>query len=522
MSLDFVSDMLVEVLVSMLGYPRERLATELRTAGFKNVHVYDFGELISVLIAETNRQCRSSPESERDFRLQCLRALKEFYDSYPAGAIPIKSSSVRVPLLTRDDTWRNADEVYLGAPYKEGIVMESLIGASMPELFVAEPGQYPTIGNSPNWEEFLFWLGVVKYPKSELVTMYPSSEKDYVETVRHTLKYPFEIEEFNIADSSQLHIHLQSLKSTTLSQIDEILSAADPHAILGWVALDPRFDNWFRHGDTEGRIEAVFRSYTHRSKSIPLLPSYVIWKLRDTAWMTDTDGQKKAPAKCVMNVNRQLQHVFPQPAVHPGHELLGKMGVDKENFTAALLRLGVRQNMSDLTWEQYYKLLLALPDIDPDGEGATAIYRLMARKDEQEEMNSSVVDLRKAFARDGKLWCLHEGEHAYRSVAKGVYLLGDTSIPEAVSASFSVLELPRGQGVEKLARIFGAQILRSRDISVEISDHADLPYTDLLNYEITRLKPYIHALRLDTTPEVMGIGRFKRLKICGFKSEVHV
>ncbi|MBI3303166.1 MAG: DUF3883 domain-containing protein [Deltaproteobacteria bacterium] len=176
----------------------------------------------------------------------------------------------------------------------------------------------------------------------------------------------------------------------------------------------------------------------------------------------------------------------------------------------ALGRVGVCMTLEDLTWERCYKVLLELPHIDHDGAAALSFYRLLASK---EEDTGTELALRKQFQEQGRLWCRLGGEWSYQSTRDGIYFIADLTIPKAVEDIFPILDLSKGRGTDKIQRVFGVQILRATDVSRQVNNHTPLPRNELLNDEVSRLKPFIFALRLDSNPDATGSVRLKNLKI---------
>jgi len=507
----FVARALVDGLAEKLAQPRERLAERLRDSGYQNVHEYDFRGLARALIAEVNRRCREGSTQAGAVRIEGLHALKNLWTSAGSEQAPQKEVALRVDLPTRTGEWRSADELYLGEPYPKGVLMHSLLGARHPEQFVAEPAALGA-DDVVAWQDFLLWLGVADCPRLRRAKLDPWSNPGYIEHVRQHAPYPMQFDEFTVATPDQLN--LECVGATSLEHLEEMLENTDPHALVAWVALDSRLEGWRRHLDRQARLEARFKVYTYRESEHPT-PSYVLWLLREIPWLLGEDGERHAPHQCVLAkvTSAELRKVFPRPAIDPEADILSQLQVDHEALTAALMRIGVRMSLDELSWEQCYDLLLRLPEIDPEGAAATRVYRLVAEKPEDEEPSAALKHLREKFRGEGRLWACSNGQWSYVPVSDGVYMLGDATIPNAVANQFSVLDLPRRRGLEKISRVFGVTVLRARDIRISVDGHEPVPHGDVLNDELQRLKPYVLAIRFDATPDVTGLTQFKELRL---------
>lgn len=512
MPLRFLPDKLVDGLMLSSKHSRERLAEELREAGFRDVHAYDFGGIASALVAQTNRRCRDNPDNEEMARREGILALRDLYRSVGNTGVPTRDAGLKIALPTRNAEWQNADALYFGDPYPRGAIMEALLGKQHAERFVADLCMLEGGSDAASWEDFLLWTGVAVFPRTEQADLSSWPNSEYVSHVRQEAKYPIPFGEFEVGLPDQLApVSIQALR---IQHADEILAEPDHHAIIAWIALDPRFDDWHRDGDSTARIEARFKERTYRTAQ-HAVPSHVLWLLRNSPWLLTVDGSKQPPIRCVYAraASQELHRIFPCPAVDPDHRLFSKLGISRESLTTALLRLGIHMTLDGLSWEQCYKVMLELPHIDPEGVAATRVYRILVAKEEPETSDNALVAIRKEFVETGKLWCRARGEWAYRSVKEGVYCAGDPTMPPAVLDAFPTLDLPRGRGMDKIARIFAVRILRGQDMAITVESHDVLPQWKVLDDQLSRLKPYVLAIRLDSTPDVVGIGRFRKLAI---------
>lgn len=513
MELRFVSRPLVEALLAALGFPRERLAEELRAAGYEQVHSYDFGGVAAAIVSQTNRRCLQEPSNELAIRREGIQALGSLYRSVADEQRPSRDAGLKVALPTRSGDWMNADTLYLGDPYCAGQLMDELLGKIHPELFVADPQTFAGASDEGSWDDFLQWLGAATRPRPDSASLseWQDGHKDYLQHMRSVAKYPMEFDEFTVSGPNQLDLYRVDV--TSIQHIDEILTKADPYAIVAWVALDERLAGWLRDGDLNAKLHARFKERTYRTLQSHRVASYVVWLLRETAWLPVTDGGKERPTRCVLHrtTGQELQRIFPQPAIDPKAQLLQKFDINQETLTKALVSVGVRISLSDLSWPQCYKLMLELPTTDPDGKAATKIYRLIAGKEEEDD--PALLPCREEFEESGKLWCCLDNNWDYVPVRDGIYFANDATIPRPVVAAFPIIDVPRGSGAEKIARIFNVKVLRQQDISIEVVNCSESPNGIVLNDQFVRLKPYVLALRFDETPDVEGIGRFRKLTI---------
>lgn len=530
MSLRFLSEELVDGLLGEEGGSRERHAENLRDLGFRGVHPYDFRGVARALLTLTSKKCNDNPEDENNLRLDCINSLFRMFIAAGSRDVLKRDIDINVPVLTRAGEWKNASQLYLGVPYPKGHLLEALLGNLQPDLFVAKPADYGTEYSLLQLEDFLRWLGVAIIPREERITIYSwygdDIHKNYLEYARMTANYPINFGDFKAHVPDQLKI--TRMEVTGITFLLDMLHNVDPHVILSWVAIDPRFDGWNRIGDTQIKMQACFRVQTHREIQGYALPSYIMWILKNEAWMPITDKSHRSPNVCVSVrlSGQELQRIFPRPDIDLNSELFKRLSLGRAEINLALIRLGVRMTLDDLSWGQCYELLLSLPDIDPEGKAATRIYKIVLEKREDEILSTAANEMRNKFLERGLLWCYLNGTGEYLPVSDGIFFSADSAVPQAIVNSMPTLDLPRGRGSEKIERLLGAKAIRSQEILLEIISVQKIAYGNILNDQLERLKPYILALRLDSTPDVSGLGRFKRLKVipCSRiegKAEVH-
>ena len=512
MSVSFVSRELVARMLEILEYSRDRLVEELRDTGFIKVHEYDFRGVTRAIVSQINHRCQEEPQKSDEIRLEGLRALRSLWLAAGGQDAPTKEESLRIELPTRQNEWKRANELYLGAPYPKGVLLEALLGSLHPELFVIGPEVFDDSSDLDNWQDFLLWLGVADLPREETITCDSWNNEEYLKYASLTAKYPIRFGEFIVQSPESLR--LNRIQVVSIKHISEIIENEDPHTILAWAAIDRRIVEWNHHGDTNARLEGCFRISTYRSSSHPV-PSYALWLLHTKAWLPSTNGKKVPPIECILarTVGEEIQSVFPRPLVNSKSETFKELQVDSQTLNQALMTVGVHLSLDDISWEQCYDLMLRLPEIDPEGKAASRVYRLISEKRDDDEPSFASQVREQEFKESGKLWACKGNDCSYIDVTEGIYFQGDSTTPSAIVEHFPVIQLRKRRGLEKISRVFGVKVLRARDIRITITRFNKISTSEILNDELQRLKPYVLALRLDSTPTIVGLAHFKGLNI---------
>lgn len=508
-----VNERLVEALRIEIG-----VATVTQLVGYLSafgVQEYSLREVARSVIRATNQDANEHPEMEADYRLGGLLTLYKLYGQGSASDdrdTSRRQIDIRVRVPNRDGHFANADSLYLGNWYPGGRLTEAFYGRHFSEKMVASPEELRLPGTAAEIGEFLTWLGVASQPR--LQRLNSSLDEGFYDQVRASLRYPAVFED-NIEFRNSEDLPRFGITGVAwVDGLDKLLQEPDPHAIVAWLAADSRIGGWLSDTDEGAKLSVRPQGKTKaRALKGQTLPSYVMWLLRRKEWVPISDGGFRAPGSCTLaaNLPKKARAVLPSPVLHESDELFQSLGIDQRSIHAALARAGVPIYLDDMSWDDFYDLLLRLPDLDPVGEFARATYRVLAERTDAGGAQES--PLRKRFESEGMLWVRRSGVAGYHHVRDGIYYEDDTTMPEVVARKLPILDLDRRRGAQKMRRLFGVQPLSSLPIDVEIREVERHPRWEGLNREVKRLKPYAYAMRLHSDENAEGLSRLRHLDI---------
>jgi hypothetical protein len=245
-------------------------------------------------------------------------------------------------------------------------------------------------------------------------------------------------------------------------------------------------EQWRVNGDPQAKLKLrPYQARNERTMTGQAIPSYVIWLLERSAWLPAPDGSKRPPIRCTLatNLPDDVKAILPRPVLNELDKRFKVLHVDRKSIRSALERTGVNASLDDMSWDDFYTLLLRLPAVDQEGKHARAVYRALAARTDNEETPTG--SQREKFLREGRLWARKQGAAAYYRVCDGIYY-DDITIPEVITREMCMLELDRRRGAQKVQRLFGAKPLSYRDIAVEIKNVNEHPRAAHLNAEVTR------------------------------------
>jgi hypothetical protein len=481
---------------------------EVRLAGSYPVREYAFVPLVRAIHSRADERAKESSEHEAELRLEALRAIYELYCQSAPEDVPMRPDDLHVRILNRFRQPWLADNLYFGGDYgTPGILAEAIYGQIVPEQIVAST---ETLQLGDDVFGFLCWLGVADLPRLRVEA--ECNDRRFIDHVRSALSYPVTFEEKAAhADGELYRVTLKKVAS--IDNLKRILEVVDHHTILAWIASDERLERSRSHGD-ENAIMEVDLLDTRRSRRLTghTLPSYANWLLEMSAWLPTTSGDKRAPNQCTLasSVPDDLKTIFPRPAINFNHEIFKALNIDKTRLRAALERVGVNPGIADLSWDEFYGLLLQLPARDPEGKTASSTYRVLvgSRLDGDEPTGK----IRDQFLRDGKLLG-RRGENLQYFPVRDLYYVDNAVLPDVLCRTLPLLELEPRRGAQKVDRLFGVRPLDSRKIQLVIEDYRSSPRETELSTDLESLKPVVYALRVDADSNGTVANRVKSLRI---------
>jgi hypothetical protein len=460
------------------------------------INEYSFSGLISSIVAEVNQRVSEHPDTELEWRQQMLDILWELYTTQEDPVSFPEEPTVRLPTRTTD--FAPAVKLYIGEEYPGGQLTEALYQPFAPDSLVASPSKLGIEDEAGEIKRFLLWLGVAEEPR-QVELMNPSSE--FREHIIQQLSYPAKFGDLryeNSSDPPSAHYKYKFENFSTIDRLDGILEHADPHAIIAMLASSSdKIGTWRRDGDEGATLEVKPKNKQYwRSLYNQSVPAHPVWLLESTAWLPVLNGDLKAPTRCSFSLDIQsLSPLVGYPVIDYDHRLFEEMNISKRAVKIAVQHAGVTTTLEDLSWSAFYRTLLRLPDIDPDGEHAERLYKLMLSKDE-EPSGEAVTK----FKEEGSMWGQKGNEEGYYPVSN-LRFPESESLPSAVIEQYPILTLPTRKSTDKIRSRFNIEPLRIQDISVSDQDVRPYDNAEWFEDDIQRLKPFIYGLRMDTTRE---------------------
>jgi hypothetical protein len=214
-----------------------------------NIQEYRFDSVIRKIVNSTNRFIKKNQANKEEHLKNMLASLFSIYnedtesDNFPAA--------VNVRLITREGKLRNARELYFGAEYSAGKIMESLYTEIDDTVFIVNKDELGfTEEDERKVTDFLEWIGVSKYPPKKLEE---TNDEDYQDYVLKKINYPYTTNYGEAITSYEHFLHNKGwgrpkVTIHKMDILDAILEKARFEDILAWLHVDPQINEMIREG----------------------------------------------------------------------------------------------------------------------------------------------------------------------------------------------------------------------------------------------------------------------------------
>jgi len=487
----------------------EVIEDRLKLFGIK---VYRFGEIFRRIVLDFNNN-RNNTKNKRESIKYLLSNLYELYKlNKGKESIDINiPSNISIPILNKNNGESKVSNVYLGKEY-ENKLCEILYEYDKSKL-VGSP-KILGLDEKENTIEFLKWLGVAKYPRKKIIT----AENEYghfaIKQFPYKEKYIYGYDATltSFKKLEQKGYRLNEIKAETIENLESILKNNSNENILYWLNIDNRITEVT---ETSPNCQIQF-SITSKNYSAYIrsgdLPSYLLWKIKNTNWIETENEKKSKPIDCCISktITKDFSPFIEIPKIKYDSQLFKDTKISKDEIDYFLIKIGVNKEISDFYTDTIYSMLLNLNNIDKDGKKAKLIYRELAENldDKKIDKNSKKY---KSFIDDGLVYCRKNGKYSYEP-AKSVYYVEDKTFGEDIINQFYSIEIDRRKGARKISMLFGVTPLENLEFILN-SNPALHNLNDLFHKEIDLLKPYFYAFRLSKDTDGKELNWIKNSKI---------
>lgn len=485
--------------------PRNARDMQDKLEGFGVVE-YSLTNVVRALLADAQKKIEAESDSAAKVDEDVLRAVFELYKMQAVGdQRPEFPRQLEIRLPAQNGVWAGAGELYFGQDYEPyGLVTQRLFEVWAPERLVAGPTGLGLEAAGFDLRDFLSWLGVAVWPRT---TRIAGPDRDYISYALSQIAYPARFDDYLFNSSSEVG-RASASNVETVDGLESILRSADALAILAWLARDDRAAKWQRPTNEHGALTSRPGQTQNNRRYDGPIPSHVRWAIEHTSWLPLGNGQKGRPRDCVVAA-RIIETLFPRPAI-PDEARLSEYRLSTGELREGWARAGVVSGLESLERDEIYARLLELPQRDPEGQAARALYRWLL--DSNDLILGQEGPACRAFKTHGQMWGKHAASQGYVTVSE-LRHVDFEGLPDALTAQLRIVDLPKRVGADKVERLFGVASVERAGIRQSVHRYQLALGATEAATAFESAKPFIFALRQSQTAQRQNLQALKDLHL---------
>ncbi len=482
LSIRFLHPGLRERLQQRLGAPDVRdLAARLKMHGFDAAE-YNTASVSGAAVTQAEDYIAVDPGIQKTVRHELLSFLYQVFLKVRSSETNFRPiAGLQVPNLRGD--WTPAVGAHFSKGYGEyGEMLHALYALARPDVLIASPETFAWSEDKAALGDFLKWIGVHSFPRDYKL---PIEEADFLDHVKSHLPEPFHVDRGEFWRRNDVGSYSRRVDAISVVGLAEILHGATPEAILNWVSKDGRWGKWAEPSREHGSFRFIPPGCSAERTYDGPIPSYPYWLIQRSPWLTGDDGRKHAPSHMLLTEDSRISGIIARPAVHSSEQL------SEETILSALYRVGLSPNITALHPSAFYGALRKCAQIS--ARPASSFYNFII-KERKAIGDRALVESteRRAFVREGRLWCDFEGSVQLVSVERCRYRRGH-DIPKGISQYVPLVMLPVKRGAERVENLFGIKPLK--DSGYQICNSVERDGSSIIQAQLSRTVEAILMLR---------------------------
>jgi len=458
-----------------------------------NIHRYSFKEIATIIIDHFHDR-----ESVEDIKAMHRSLFQIFQAAIANGESThgIDLGSVRI--IAKTGVIVRANIVYFGEEY--AYKLTETIYRKLPSKILGTPEMngFQSFDKDDLFKYFV-WLGVSQYPKLIMVDQI----KEQAEYMEHVLlnynykKYGIEkfkfISYYDLKERGKLNLRIYRYSLMSVDDLDSILNSISIETLLQWIIADETLLKMIKNDhDASGTIRVYLGQKDARQIDNHGVKSYIRWKIANSAILIDSENpiQKVTPNQCCLSktIRAEYSPFIVKPKVNLS-KLSRVLDVKEDEIVELLSYIGVHMSIKTFSTKALFQILANLPESDPNGDKAKAIYREILNYDEH-ALNVE-DDAYKQFIHNGKVLCRSGLRSQYVPINEAFYLDIDR-YNESIKSQFNLIDLDYKRGAKKVEALFGVKPLRK--VETKLLDEPDIhPLNEELQKFLYDAQPYIYV-----------------------------
>lgn len=473
---DFMKSELYDLLISKFenGFDKkEPKSRELQRSikSVVNLQPYDSNNVIDKIITGTKDILKtiSTVEDEINSIKEMVLALYVNFKNIENRQEKLK---ITVPLISKGNKICNSDELYLNDSYPSGKLTEVIYSEILEDNdYLASINFWELNDNDEDSiESFFLWLGVNKHSKITTINLSNNwTENEYLDFLFANGTDQPDNFEFNKIQRDSIVSKIENFNSIKELPINKIILL---------VLKDISIRRLLEIND-----EKIYWFYVKQQPAIITSCSYIQFQFFKsnifTKYILEEGGED---LNKLINENFQIDYEF-----------LGRYGINKAEVKSILIKLGAKESFNEISPENVYEILKAIPEKDTDkkGKATQSIYKMALESLVKQESTFPIPGDIYYFSRTSDV-----GEYQSRDK---VYYSDNSILPKKILNTLPLLNLPKRVGEDNVEKYFGVKSLK--EFKIQIIEEK-LKLNALCNVDLNTffesIKPFILAYRLES------------------------
>ncbi|GED30264.1 DUF3883 domain-containing protein [Brevibacillus centrosporus] len=375
---------------------------------------------------------------------------KWLWDNYSSNTDWQPPEDIRFNLPSQQETVERSNHLFFDKHYGNAIG-DKLFNDDKYKAFVKVSEIGIDEDSKVDLKLFVEKLGVLNFP--EISTKSISDNK-----FKRNFTEKYLSEKLPGNDVDERSPRLVNVEFNTVDNLKEILEKMSIRDIMYWIKSDAKLRDELnlKHAGTvlfyfTARIQA------DRSQSYSdYMQSYIKFIFENTKWF-EIDGEKFAPNQCVFAYSGlDISSVSSTITNQHIKELADELGIKQKELREFLVKIGVKEKITELQSNDFYSVLLKLPQVDHSGQISEKIYREIAELDEDPFEDSMQYQ---KFVNQGMVFTQNHDGKSYH-LAKESYF--SSSIQVNVG-NYNIMRTPLRNGSFKIFNsVFGVNEFKER------------------------------------------------------------
>jgi hypothetical protein len=297
-----------------------------------------------------------------------------------------------------------------------------------------------------NFQKFIFKLGVKKFPELVMQTILDQKFMKY-------FNEGFLIEKLPGDEINEREPIVSGVEFNNINRLTKIIESLSLGEILSWIKSDSELADELnlKH---QGAIKFKYtaRSYSSRdSNFLDSRHSYIKFLFENSKWF-EINKQKYSPNQCVYAyAGINISEVVPTVTSQQIKDLASRLNIKQKELRDFLAKVGVKDKISDLESNDFYGVLLKLPEHDQSGQISEKIYREVVELENNPFEDS---ENKTKFINTGLVFTKNHSGRGYQLVSNSYF----SSSVHVNIGNYYIMETPlRNGSFEIFNSIFGVK-----------------------------------------------------------------